>query len=204
MDTEEGTAPNRQGGRKDEFIDVDCKETLGTPDGTSACEVCPEPMEQSVDGLSETDLRARYERARAIVHQYASYSLVSGLVPVPLVDGLVMSAVHLKMLYELTDLYGMEYDKDRALRVSVALVGGLGTAGVARWLGAHVLRGVPLVGTLVRVFSAPAISCATAYALGHVFIAHFEMGGTLFDFDPVKTRAFFEKCFRERLAEGLA
>ncbi|MCB9294770.1 MAG: hypothetical protein H6559_16855 [Lewinellaceae bacterium] len=38
-------------------------------------------------------------------------------------------------------------------------------------------------------------TAAAAYALGKVFTQHFDQGGTLLDFDPVKSREFFEKEF---------
>jgi hypothetical protein len=34
------------------------------------------------------------------------------------------------------------------------------------------------------------------YAIGRVFVQHYEMGGTLLDFDPDKTKAFFAEQFR--------
>jgi len=39
---------------------------------------------------------------------------------------------------------------------------------------------------------------ATSYAIGSMFVQHFESGGTLLDFDPKKMREYFAS----KLAEG--
>ena len=37
----------------------------------------------------------------------------------------------------------------------------------------------------------PAAAGASTYAVGQVFIQHFESGGTFLDFDPDKVKAYF-------------
>jgi hypothetical protein len=43
----------------------------------------------------------------------------------------------------------------------------------------------------------PTLAGASTYAVGRVFIQHFECGGTILSFDPEKVRAHFEKEFEE-------
>jgi hypothetical protein len=45
--------------------------------------------------------------------------------------------------------------------------------------------------------SVAALSFATTYAVGNLFIQHFESGGTLLDFDPAKTREYFATQFKQ-------
>ena len=47
--------------------------------------------------------------------------------------------------------------------------------------------------------SSPAFSGAVTYAIGKVFVQHFEMGGTLLDFNPEKVK----KYFREQYEQGM-
>lgn len=42
-----------------------------------------------------------------------------------------------------------------------------------------------------------AISGAITYAIGQVFIQHFESGGTFLDFDPKKVKEYFMEQFEE-------
>jgi uncharacterized protein (DUF697 family) len=55
-----------------------------------------------------------------------------------------------------------------------------------------------VVGAIGGLISVPIVAGSATYALGQVFVEHFERGGTLLDFDPKPARAFFE----EKLKEG--
>jgi len=46
----------------------------------------------------------------------------------------------------------------------------------------------------------PGMAAAATYAMGRVFVMHFESGGTFLDLDPAKAEAHF----REVLAKGPA
>src|SRR5487761_2789997 len=54
-------------------------------------------------------------------------------------------------------------------------------------------RMVPILGTVVSVVALPAMAGAVTYAVGRVFISHFEAGGTFLDLDPKKMRGYFRK-----------
>ena len=41
----------------------------------------------------------------------------------------------------------------------------------------------------------PVFAGASTYAIGKVFIQHFESGGTFLDFEPAKVRAYFSQQF---------
>ena len=58
-----------------------------------------------------------------------------------------------------------------------------------------VLKFVPVVGSLLAAVSAPAFTGASTYALGRVFVLHFESGGTFLTLDPDKVRAHYEAEF---------
>src|SRR5262249_52323614 len=61
---------------------------------------------------------------------------------------------------------------------------------------------IPFVGPLVGGLSMPLFSGAATYAIGQVFIQHFETGGTLLDFEPEKVREHFRREFAE--GQGVA
>jgi len=49
----------------------------------------------------------------------------------------------------------------------------------------------------------PAVAGASTYAVGQVFIQHFESGGTFLDFDPEKVKGYFAEQFEKgKLAVG--
>jgi uncharacterized protein (DUF697 family) len=141
------------------------------------------------------DSSARTAEANALVRKYMNWSFVGGIVPVPLVDVAAVSGVQLKMLYELSKLYGIPFKAHIAKPLIGSLLGSVGSSAAAGGVLALGIKSVPIVGTMLGLLTMPALSLAATYAVGRVFIAHFESGGTLLDFDPDKMRAHFRAEF---------
>lgn len=127
--------------------------------------------------------------AQKIVKNNCMWSAGLGLIPIPLADWAAISAIQTRMLRELCKEYGVAYDKARVSRYIGALVGGF----IPSTLGysfASLLKVVPIIGGASFV-AVPALAYATTYALGEVFIPHFESGGNLFTFDPGSQASLF-------------
>ena len=63
---------------------------------------------------------------------------------------------------------------------------------------ASLAKAVPGLGTATTgVITVSVLGGATTYALGSVFVQHFESGGTLLDFDAKKMRAYFSNKLEE-------
>jgi hypothetical protein len=62
---------------------------------------------------------------------------------------------------------------------------------------ASLAKAVPGLGTATGMISVSILGGATTYAIGSVFVQHFESGGTLLDFDPKKMRAYFSSKLQE-------
>lgn len=56
---------------------------------------------------------------------------------------------------------------------------------------------IPVIGLGGVVVPSAIIFGAVTFAVGKVFVQHFETGGTLLDFDPVAVEAFFTKKMQE-------
>jgi uncharacterized protein (DUF697 family) len=56
---------------------------------------------------------------------------------------------------------------------------------------------IPVVGQTAGGMTMLATGGACTYALGKVFVQHFESGGTFLDFDPEKVKAYFAEKFKE-------
>ncbi len=163
----------------------------------------PEPTAAAAAGRGETaqpGRATRAESAQELVKKYSLGSAAIGLVPLPLVDLVVFSVLQTRMLKSLTELYEVEYSEQRARIFTGALVGSVTSISVARQTGVllgSVLKSLPAVGQLAGAALMPAATGATTYALGKVFIQHFETGGTLLDFDAEKMRAYYERQVAE-------
>jgi uncharacterized protein (DUF697 family) len=133
----------------------------------------------------------RLEGAQRLVNKHALYAAAAGLVPVPLVDLAAITGTQLKMLKELADHYGVPFQADLGKSLVGALVGGVVPTKLAYGMAGSLIKGVPVIGGLLGLFTSPAFASASTYAIGKVFLTHFESGGTFLDFDPEKVRAHF-------------
>jgi len=59
------------------------------------------------------------------------------------------------------------------------------------------VKSIPLIGQATSALTMPALAGATTYAVGKVFIQHFESGGTFLDFDPEKVKAYYAEMLKE-------
>ncbi|MBF0466396.1 MAG: DUF697 domain-containing protein [Nitrospirae bacterium] len=121
-------------------------------------------------------------QAKKIVRDHSIFSAVPSLVPIPLLDSAAAMVVQLRMLKKLGDLYGVAFSKQKVKTIIASLVGGIGTGAAAGSL----VKTVPVVGMAVGVISMAVSFGAITYAIGIVFVNHFETGGTFLDFDLEK------------------
>lgn len=109
----------------------------------------------------------------------------------PALDVLTIAALQVKMIAELAAYYGQPFRKDRAKASVFALLGGATSTRLAYGVGGSILKSIPLVGQLGGMLTMPACAAAVTYAVGQVFIQHFESGGTLLEFEPDTMRGRF-------------
>ena len=139
--------------------------------------------------------------AMRTVREYMGWSTGAGLIPVPFLDLAAISLVELKMVHSLAYLYGVPFSRGAAKSIIGALIGGGGTY-VRAAPAASVVKMVPFVGTIAGLLTEPAIAAAATYALGKVFIQHFESGGTLLDFNVRTQRHQYEQHFAAAQEKG--
>lgn len=144
-----------------------------------------------------TDPQARMAQAEAIIHRNVLWSLGAGLLPIPVLDVAVVTAVELKMLKELSAAYEVEFSNKLAQKILFSLLASAGAVGVGGLVGASLSKFIPLVGSTLGVVSGPVLIGAFTHGLGRVFLMHFEAGGTLLDFDPAAMRQHFKKEFEK-------
>lgn len=129
--------------------------------------------------------------AQKIVMTNTYWAAGSGLIPIPWVDFVAVTAVQVKMIRELTDYYHLEFNQERAKAAVTALVSGVATPMLAYGPVGMVLKTIPLVGQTLGSLSASLVGGGVTYAVGKVFTLHFGSGGTLMDFDPERFRDYF-------------
>jgi uncharacterized protein (DUF697 family) len=136
--------------------------------------------------------------ANAIVDRYMLWAAGVGLVPVPYLDMLAVSAVQLKMVKELSINYGVEFSEERGKAIISSLLGGVVTGMVARsGVVKTALFAIPFIGPATAILSMSIFATASTYAVGRVFIQHFASGGTFLNFEPEKAREFFSEQYEK-------
>jgi len=131
------------------------------------------------------------------VKNYMWWSMGAGLIPVPFVDWAAFSAVQLKMVAGISKIYGVPFENDRGKAVIGSLASFVLPHSLACGLIGSWLKAIPLVGSLAGA-PAMALFCgANAWALGAVFIQHFESGGTFLNLNPREVREYFKAQFEE-------
>lgn len=146
----------------------------------------------------EEEVLTSVEQSNQIVKRYMYWSLGAGIIPIPLVDFAAVTGVQIKMIKDLADHYEIPFVENRGKSIIGALMGSITAGALKSGIFGGLLKAVPIVGTILGAASMSIFSAATCYAVGKVFIQHFEAGGTFLDMDPEKVKEYF----REQYAEG--
>jgi uncharacterized protein (DUF697 family) len=126
------------------------------------------------------DATRRRSQANSIVERHTAYAAVGGIIPVPIANVASITAVIVRMVKLLSDLYGIPFERDRARAIVVGLMGGAmptGLGAVTTSTLFYVVPGSALVG--LAVSSITAVACTRS--IGRIFVEHFETGSSLHD-----------------------
>ena len=111
----------------------------------------------------------------------------AGLIPIPVLDAVAVLGVQINMIRVIANIYHVEFRENIAKSIIGSLVGSFGAVGL--------VKAIPVIGSMLGGVTVSIAGAAATYALGKVFTQHFDQGGTLLNFDPIKSRAYFEKEF---------
>lgn len=138
----------------------------------------------------------RLQEATNFVRRRMFWSAGVGLIPIPIFDFVALTALQVDMVRVLARDYGVPFRKEAAKSIITGLVGSVAPISLTGPV-ASVLKAVPIVGMPLGVLTLPILGGASTYAVGKVFIAHFEAGGTLLNFDPEAMNDYFKEKFAE-------
>ncbi|WAS96626.1 YcjF family protein [Nannocystis punicea] len=133
-------------------------------------------------------------QAAKIVRSHMFGSVAAGIVPIPLLDIGILGGVQLRMVRKLAELYDVEFSEQRT-RVLLSSLVGVGLAGTA---GSVLKMLAPGAAKALFGLGSLAVGPATTYAIGQVFIKHFESGGTIWTFDASRAKEDYD----EELEQG--
>lgn len=146
--------------------------------------------------VPELSFEERLAQTDALVRKHAMAAAGIGLIPMPLVDFVALTGLQANLLRKLSAFYDVPFSEELGKKLVGSLVGGYAPVALAMPV-ASLLKSVPLIGQTTGVLAMSIVSGASTYAIGKVFVQHFESGGTFLNFDPSAVREYFREQFRE-------
>jgi len=130
----------------------------------------------------------REEQVDKIINNHVLVSMGLGIIPIPLIDIVGVTAAQLDMLSQIGHVYGKKFS-DIAGKSFIASTTG---ASLAR-LGASFIKAIPGIGSLIGGVSMSIMSGASTYAIGQVCKRFFEDGLDLEDIDEDLAKTIYEE-----------
>lgn len=146
--------------------------------------------------LTAAFIQGRDAIAQNVVKTHIVAAMATGLIPFPLLDMAVSSGVQANLLRNLCKHYQVDFDEQVGKYILSSMLRGALPVLAALSLSSFA-KLIPGMGTLGGGISMTLFAGATVYATGQVFIRHFEVGGTLQDFNSRHWQAFFRQQFEE-------
>lgn len=116
----------------------------------------------------------------------------ASIIPIWWASSPSITGLQLRMLSQLSRIYGAEFADDFAKPLLASLGGGFLSLLISQNRWSLALKGVvvaiPVVGIPLRFGTGPTIMACYTYVLGKSFIRHYESGGTYLDFHVGKLR----------------
>jgi uncharacterized protein (DUF697 family) len=139
------------------------------PKFAAGLETKPPSMPDSADPLAAR----RRALARRIVDRHKNYAAMGGLVPLPAANIASVTAINLRMVKQLSELYGVPFQRDRTRSLIIALIAGAVPTSAGLAVSSTLMWIIP--GGLVWGLGAAALTAgALTRGIGLVFIDSFE------------------------------
>jgi len=140
-----------------------------------ANDAAPAPAPSPLSPKAQQFAAKRRALARKVVTRHQAYAALSGLTPLPILSVAGVTAMILRMVKQLSALYGVPFERDRTRTIVLGLIGGAAPTGLGLTTAstlAFAMPGPALAGLAVAAVSAGALT----RGIGLVFVEHFEAG----------------------------
>lgn len=132
--------------------------------------------------------------AESVIRKYVAFAVGAGAIPVPLADLAVITGVQLRLIQQLSKVYGKTF-REKPVRASILALTGGTLSLVLGGAAASLIKVLPVVGTALGEVGLPALAGASTYAVGQVYLHHFEHGGEVGDLKASSVKAAYKEHF---------
>ena len=139
----------------------------------------------------------REEKAKEMIKKNMYWSAGIGLLPFPFLDLAALVALQVKMVKNISSIYGIPFREELGKSFILSLISGLNAFTLSWLTWRSFLKFVPGIAGLMGVVSSSAFAGGATFAVGKVFIQHFEMGGTLLNFNPAEVKQYFREQYEQ-------
>ena len=129
----------------------------------------------------------KFSTADGLIKEHVVWSVGAGLVPVPIIDFVAVTAIQVDLIRQLCTLWDVNYDEGTGKVWVGALTGGA----LAR-IGASAIKAIPGVGSLLGGLSMSVASGASTYAVGQVVKKHLGAGGSMSNLNVDEAKKDYE------------
>ena len=130
-------------------------------------------------------------QANDIIRNHVLLAMGASMVPLPGADVIALSGIQMDLVRSLCSNYNVEFSQTQ---VKAAIGVMIGTS-ITKLAAQRLLKFIPGVGSLIGGLALAGVSGASTFALGEVFKAHFESGGTLLNFDLEALKKRYAEMF---------
>ena len=149
--------------------------------------------------LAEAD---RFERSKKIIVKWSRISLLTIAVPNTVLEYVAISGMQARMLQEVSRVYGVPFKADAVKVIVGSILGGSVAYFLSDFYSSWV-RSIPVVGKPISFLTEPAIAYVTTYAVGLVFLEHFERNGSFQNIDLESIKKSIKEKVNQKYQELL-
>lgn len=125
--------------------------------------------------LSQPQAEIRLREAFKIIERHKLYAGLGGLVPMPAVNVVSVTAVILRMVKSLSDLYGVPFERDKTRSIVIGLMGGAAPTGLGAATASTLAFAAPVAGAFGLAVST-VVAASLTRRIGISFVERFERG----------------------------
>lgn len=155
-------------------------------------------MSQSASATEPVEIElSSMDKSNAEIKKYVYASIAAGFLPAPMLDLAAVTGIQLKLVHSIAKHYNKSFSKEVSKAAILSLVSAISARSAITRGAASLFKVVPVVGHTLGGVALASASGAFTYAIGKIFIKHFEAGGTLLDFNAEKMKEHFRQLYEE-------